>query len=299
MSSFYIKRSFKRRVGMVKLFPELMPHADKVMDQFIVSRFEESGAGVAVIGLSGGLDSAVVLKLLARSLGPEKVKPFFLPYGNFSEDDRVHALEAAESCQLKLEGVDISPIVSSVPLPTEGMARGNLMARARMLFLYTYSNINNGLVFGTSNKSELLMGYFTKYGDGAADIYPIGDLFKTQVRSLAFELYVPEDIISRPPSAGLVSGQTDEGEMGIPYSLLDQILSGHLLGLSDERIAEFVDSSLATDEELKRSGFQPPVNRETVASVRETVRKTRHKRNSLAVPKLQNYTVGVDLRERW
>jgi NAD+ synthase len=252
-----------------------------------------------VIGLSGGLDSAVVLKFLVGSLGSAKVKPFFLPCGTISENDREHAFEAAKSCEMDLEEIDISPIVSSVSLPTEGMARGNLMARARMIFLYTYSNINNGLVVGTSNKSELLMGYFTKYGDGAADIYPIGDLFKTQVRSLAYEIGIPENIISRPPSAGLVRGQTDEGEMGIPYPILDQVLSGHLLGLSDQRIADFVDNSIANEEELKRSGFEPPVNEDTVSRVRQTVRRTRHKRSSLAVPKLQNYTVGVDLRERW
>lgn len=283
----------------MKLVPKEIPYTEKMITQFIGSRFEQADAKYAVIGLSGGLDSSLVLELLKRSIGPERIKAFFLPYGSLSGPDRDYAVMASHSCGVRMEEIDITDIVSSVPLESVGMAKGNLMARARMLILYTYANNNNGLVVGTSNKSELLMGYFTKYGDGAADIYPIGDLFKTQVRALSEDLGVPARILERPPSAGLIKDQTDEGEMGIPYPLLDQVLSGLLMGLSDDMIVESIDNDLAKEEELARARFKPPVDRNTVGRIRDQLRGSIHKRQSLAIPKLQSNTVGVDLRERW
>ncbi len=269
---FHIKRTFQQRVGILKLVPNEIPYTEKMILQFIESRFEEAGAKYAVIGLSGGLDSSLVLELLKRSIGPKRIKSFFLPYGPLSGPDRDYAVMASNSCGVQMEEIDITDIVSSVPLNPVGIAKGNLMARARMLILYTYANNNDGLVIGTSNKSELLMGYFTKYGDGAADIYPIGDLFKTQVRALSENLGVPARILERPPSAGLVTDQTDEGEMGIPYPLLDQVLNGLLMGLSDEIIIKNIDNDLATEEEMIRASFKPPVDRIIVRGIRDQLR---------------------------
>jgi NAD+ synthase len=284
---------------MMDLSLKMIPHAEKMIRQFISSRFEEAGTDVAVLGVSGGLDSSLILELLKRELGGLKIKAFFLPCGQISGPDRKFARLIAGSCGIELNEVDISPIVDSVPLKPENMPKGNLMARSRMLYLYTYANMNNGLVIGTSNKSEILMGYYTKFGDGAADIYPIGDLFKTQVRELSRDMGIPREIIERPPSAGLVPEQTDEGEMGIPYILLDQILNGILMGLSDEVILRNLDTSVAGEIDLRRSGTTLPLRVETIADIRKAYRGTRHKRTGLTIPKMQSYTVGIDLRERW
>jgi NAD+ synthase len=283
----------------MELLPRPISHTEKIIEQFISSRFEMSKADTCLIGLSGGLDSAVVLKFLVRSVGKERVRAFFLPYGNLSDKDRAHSQEAAGSCGVELSEIDITPVVESIPFKTEGMVKGNLMARARMLVLYTYANLHNGLVVGTSNKTELLLGYFTKYGDGAADIYPIGDLFKTQVRTLASEIEVPESILNRPPSASLVEGQTDEGELGIPYPILDQVLNGHLRRMTTSDIADNIDHSAANVNDMDRAGFEPPVTDEMVERIIDMVRRSRHKRLSLVIPKVQTNTVGVDLRERW
>jgi len=258
-----------------------------------------AGLKKAVVLVSGGLDSAVVLGLLCSSLGSDRVDAYHLPCGEGSTADRKHAEEAAGSCGVKLRTIDISGMVDSAPIEVSGMARGNLMARVRMVILYAAANTGNGLVVGTSNKSELLMGYFTKYGDGGADIYPIGDLFKTQVRKLARQMGIPEGIMEKPPSAGLLDGQTDEGEMGMPYIVLDQVLNGMIMGLSPDRIAEEMDLSSVSDDELRRSGMPLPPGREDIERVMETVRRSRHKRMSLAIPKVGPATIGVDLRERW
>ncbi len=285
--------------GRMELIPGQVPHTKMIIEQFISARFSSSGADLALIGLSGGLDSALLLELMCSALGKEKVRAFFLPCGDLSMNDREFAAEAARSCDIEVMEIDISPIVESVPIGTDGMIRGNLMARARMIYLYTFANKNNGLVFGTSNKTELLMGYFTKYGDGAADIYPIGDLFKTQVRELASDIGIPGSIIDRAPSAGLVHGQTDEGEMGVPYPILDQILKGYIIGLQPDLIADNIDHTSTSIDEMDRAGFEPPVEVELVTRIIETVKATRHKRHSLAIPKVDGDTIGIDLRERW
>jgi NAD+ synthase len=257
-----------------------------------------SGNGTAIVGLSGGLDSTLVLRLLTDALGPDRVRPLFLPYGAMNPSDLGYAEMASRSCGTDLEVMDIEGIVKAIPLELDGMVRGNAMARARMLVLYAVANAEGGLVIGTSNKSELLTGYFTKYGDGASDICPIGDLFKTQVRELSRNVNVPAPIIDRPPTAGLVAGQTDEGELHLPYPLLDQVLNGSIRGYSVSSIADSIDHSTTTVEEFDRSGFEPPVSEEDVMRVRSLMRASRHKRLSLQVPKLGPYTIGVDHRER-
>jgi NAD+ synthase len=284
---------------MRDLKPRLHSHSRVIIRDFISERFEGSGADHAVIGLSGGLDSTVALHITAEAIGNDRVKTFFLPYGKLNEADRAFSRQAADAIGIHLEEVDITSMVDSLPLEVEGAVKGNVQARSRMVLLYAHANKENGIVVGTSNKTELLLGYFTKYGDGAADIYPLGDLYKTQVRDLARELKVPQEIIDRTPSAGLIEGQTDEGELRLPYPILDQVLYGHLRDLGPSEIADAVDYSTTTVEEMDRSGFGPPITTQMVEDVISRVRGSRHKRWSLAVPKLEISTAGFDLRERW
>ncbi|MFW3146302.1 MAG: NAD(+) synthase [Thermoplasmatota archaeon] len=281
------------------LTPKMHSHTSTIIEQFISERFLSSGKSTVLIGLSGGLDSSVVAKLAADAIGPDKVKAFFMPHGRESTREMRDAEEAAAFAGVALETVDISPIVGSIPLSMEGMVLGNAKARARMLFLYSYANKHSGMVLGTSNKTELLLGYFTKFGDGAADIYPIGDLFKTQVIELAGELKIPKGIVAKPPTAGLLKGQTDEGELGLPYPVLDQILTGYIADLEPAEIMDSMDLTSVTVDQMDRSGFEPPLSEEQVKRVFDMVRGSMHKRAPLAVPKVGGSTVGIDLRERW
>ncbi len=179
-----------------------------------------------VFGLSGGIDSAVTAALCSQSLGREKVLGLILPCMS-QKQDLIDARVVANYLRIRVKSVDLAPIYKTcVKLLPKGdkLNYGNLKARLRMLVLYYFANKLNYLVCGTSNKSELLVGYFTKYGDGAADILPLGDLLKSQVKKLAEDLDIPQRIINRAPSAGFWPGQTDEGELGISYSQLDDIL---------------------------------------------------------------------------
>jgi len=251
------------------------------------------------LGLSGGLDSAVALHLAITAVGPERTIPVFMPYGTMNEKDEGFARRCAEITGTDLRDVDITDFVDSLPVDVSGMALGNAAARARMMILYAIANTEGGFVLGPSNKTELLMGYFTKYGDGASDLAPIGDLFKTQVRLLAEKIGVPEEIIERPPTANLVPGQTDEGEMGMPYPILDQVLNGLIMGLKEDEIARETDCSFASEEEMARSGFEPPLDLEDVKRIKRTVTASRHKRDPLVIPKVGTSTVALDIRERW
>ncbi len=281
----------------MNLIPSPPRHGRRIIEQFIGDRCR--GAGPLFLGLSGGLDSALVLELAVSAVGEGRVRPIFLPNGSLSGVD----LEPARACcgnhDIELEIIEISPVIKAFPLELEGMALGNVAARARMMVLYGLANRDGGYVLGTSNKSEILLGYFTKHGDGASDMAPIGDLFKTQVRGMAGEMGVPEEIIDRPPTANLVPGQTDEGELGLPYSIIDQILTGHVIGLRPEEILSDLDMSVVTDGERDISGMGRTIGIEEVRRVVDLVRSSRHKRAPLLVPKLGSYTVSLDLKERW
>lgn len=179
-----------------------------------------------VLGLSGGVDSSVVAALSVAAIGKRRVLGLFLPCHSLSRDLK-DAKIIARQLGIKTKTVDLSHIYDNVLriLPAAGgLAQANLKPRLRMLVLYYFANKLDYLVCGTGNKSEVMVGYFTKHGDGATDILPIGDLFKKQVRALAKELGIPNYIITKVPSAGLWLGQTDEGEMGITYAELDDIL---------------------------------------------------------------------------
>ena len=196
------------------------------ISEWIRERVEEAGAEGIVLGLSGGVDSALTAALAKKALG-DRVLGLLMPCHS-DPTDLEHARLVADRFDIETEYVDLGPafdsLMASLPRGSD-LAVANLKPRLRMATLYYFANSRNYLVAGTGNKSEITVGYFTKYGDGGADILPLGDLLKSQVRELARELGVPEEIIAEPPSAGLWPGQTDEGEMGITYDELDRTIS--------------------------------------------------------------------------
>jgi NAD+ synthase len=192
---------------------------------WIASQVHKAGAVGAVIGLSGGIDSSVTAVLAKMGLHDE-VLGLIMPCHSDPQDS-IHANELAQAFDIQTRTIELSPVLDSflAVLPLDGrVARANLKARLRMTTLYYHANLHNYLVVGTSNRSELEVGYFTKFGDGGADILPLAGMLKCQVRELARELEVPQPIIDKPPSGGLWPGQTDEGEMGITYSEIDEAL---------------------------------------------------------------------------
>ena len=216
--------------------PAIEPaQAVEVIVGFIRSQLEQAGFERLVIGLSGGVDSATVAFLAARAIGPDNLLAVRMPYRTSSEASETDALLVVQALGCRTERVDITPMVDPMlaligdpqaPVPGDelNVRRGNVMARQRMIVLYDRSAAFDALVIGTSNKTEALLGYGTLHGDMAAALAPIGDLYKTQLRAVAGELGVPEEVVAKPPSADLWPGQTDEGELGRTYDLLDRAL---------------------------------------------------------------------------
>jgi NAD+ synthase len=199
------------------------------------------GMSRALIGLSGGVDSAVVAFLCARAFGPENTYAFRMPYKASSPDSLAHAQLVIDQTGIQSETVDITAMVDGyiAQAPDITPARiGNVCARSRMIVLFDQSARLGGLPIGTGNKSERLFGYFTWHADDSPPINPLGDLFKTQVWELARELGVPEVIIGKAPTADLVQGQTDEGDFGITYHKADRILHFLTQGFSRERLTQ-------------------------------------------------------------
>ncbi|MCX5699631.1 MAG: NAD+ synthase [Candidatus Omnitrophica bacterium] len=227
---------------------------------WIKQKVKDSGAKGIVLGLSGGIDSAVVAALAKAAVGKNNLLVLFMPCNSVAQDLKDAKLVAQE-LGLKFKLVDLSAVYNNFLKVLPGaisLARGNLKPRLRMSALYYFANKLNYLVCGTGNKSEFLVGYFTKFGDGGVDILPIANLFKRQVRRLAQELKIPQNIITKPPTAGLWHGQTDEGELGITYNELDDILDrfcNHKKQVADSKNVDKV-ISMHRKSEHKRKGAE-------------------------------------------
>jgi NAD+ synthetase len=233
--------------------------------------------GRAVIGLSGGIDSAVTAYLCARALGPENVYAFRLPYRTSSASSLADAQLVVDALGINERTIDISGAVDGYlqyEREADARRRGNVMARTRMLVLFDQSAKLDALPVGTGNKTERLLGYFTWHADDTPPVNPLGDLFKTQVWALARYLGVPEALISKAPSADLEADQTDEGDLGITYARADAILAKLLLGYSDAQLVEH--------------GFAP----EDVALVRRRVDGTHWKRHLPTTAMLTNTAIN-------
>ncbi len=252
----------------------------RIVTSFIRTEIQRAGFERAVIGVSGGIDSALSCTLAAKALGPDNVLALFMPYATTSPESQAHAQQLIKLTGVRSETVEITPMVDpfleSIP-ETERIRRGNVLARMRMIVLYDRSMSFKGLVVGTGNKTEILLGYTTLYGDSACAINPIGDLYKTQVRQLARSLEIPEEIIEKPPSADLWVGQTDEGELGFTYEEVDRLLF------------RLVDSRYDPQACLAE-GFKP----EFVKAVLDRIRRSQYKRVMPPIAKLSNRTVGYD-----
>jgi NAD+ synthase len=256
---------------------EINPYrVERKIASFIKRKVKEASAKGVVVGLSGGADSAVVTALSVKALGRRRVLGLILPeVGVTPIDDVRDARRIVKKLGIEFRYTNITPIIRAFRSGitdfrrSERIAAANLKPRARMTVLYYYANSLNRLVVGTGNRSELRAGYFTKYGDGGADILPLGCLYKTQVLRLAEHLKIPKHIIEKIPSAGLWRGQTDERELGLPYAKLDMIYAGLDLGLKKKEIAEAIG-----------------VNVEKVRSFIERERRSTHKLGLPEIPKL-------------
>ncbi|MEM3536146.1 MAG: NAD+ synthase [Candidatus Bathyarchaeia archaeon] len=256
------------------------------IERFIRDYVEKTKAKGVVLGLSGGIDSSTVAALSARAIGGDKVLGLLLPEKEtYNAKDVKHAKLVAEKFGIKKELIDITPtlktIYNTIPIfdPEDKVCKGNIKARTRMIYIYYYANKLNSLVCGSSDKSETMMGYFTKWGDVAADISPIMDLYKTQVRKLAKHLGIPKEILTKPPSPALWPGQLAEKELGIEYEQLDLILYG-------------LEHFMKTEEIAK----QLKLERELVEKIKHRWLLMEHKRRMLLTAKLEYRTVGTDFR---
>lgn len=242
-----------------------------ILIKFIQEEMRKAGYQRGVVNLSGGIDSALACTLAAEALGPQNVLAIRLPYRSSSPDSLEHAqllIEALGVQSLTLPITEmVEPLFARFP-EMSPVRRGNIMARARMIVLYDQSEAFHGLPVGTGNKTEILLGYTTIYGDSACALNPLGDLYKTQVRQLARAVGVPEPILHKPPSADLWNGQTDEGELGFTYAEVDQLL--YLLVDRNATPAACVQAGFAENfvtavvERMRRNQFKrmlPPVAR--------------------------------------
>lgn len=219
------------------------------IQRFIRSCMKQSGHERLVIGLSGGIDSALTAMLCRQILERDQVNCVFLPEKTTPRIDRDHVGLLVKIGDLQCHESDISDLTTafskSVIAPPDKIALGNVKARLRMTLLYEYANMTRSLVCGTSNQSELMVGYFTKYGDGGVDLMPLGRLYKTEVWELARFLELPSGIIEKPPSAGLFEGQTDEGELKMTYRMLDRILQGVSQNQTDAAVAQNTGAAIS------------------------------------------------------
>lgn len=268
--------------------PDILPRlnintdlARRILTGFIRDEIAKSGMSKCVMGLSGGIDSALSAYLSAEALGAENVLVVRMPYQTSSPESLEHAEEVINDLGLPSETIEITPMVQPLidRFPDMSNVRaGNIMARTRMLTLYDQSVAWGGLVMGTSNKTEFLLGYSTIYGDSGVALHPIADLFKYQVRQLARAMGVPSSIVDKPPSADLWEGQTDEAELGFTYDDADTVL--YLL----------VDERYTVEEAAEASGFDVAF----VHKIWERVKANHYKRTMPNIAKISKRTLGHD-----
>ena len=259
--------------------PELVK---RILIGFIRNEVRKVGFERLVLGLSGGVDSSLVASLAAEALGPPNVLAVIMPYKTSDPKSRSDALQVVQQLGIHRLEIDISPQIDAYfeRFPdADQKRRGNKMARERMTILYDHSFAWRALVIGTSNKTELLLGYGTIYGDMASAINPIGDLYKTQVWQLADALGVPTAIVQKAPSADLWTGQSDETELGFQYRMIDQLLY-------------YLVERRYTEEELKRQGFDEAF----ITEIMRRVRENQYKRRLPVIAKLSSRTIDRDFR---
>jgi NAD+ synthase len=254
----------------------------KVLEIFLRDELRRTGFGKAVIGLSGGIDSALSAYFTAHAIGKENLHCIMMPYKTSSPDSLRDAKEIITDLGVSSEVVDITPMADAYFAMNQVMDKlqmGNVMARLRMIVLYDRSHSRQALVIGTSNKTESLLGYTTLFGDNASALNPIGDLYKTQVRQLSAFLNIPKNVLDKAPSADLWSGQTDEQEMGLKYDEVDLLLY-HMVDLRE------------SDAELLTHGF----GQDLITKVRGMIRRSQFKRMPPVIAKISPRTVNIDFR---
>jgi NAD+ synthase len=255
---------------------------EEILVRFLRAEAGKFGFSRAVVGISGGVDSAVSAALAARAFEPKNVLGVMMPYRTSSPDSESDARKLADSLDIETRKVDITAMAEGY-FEEHGvkdkMRRGNVMARSRMIVLYDLSVEWKGLVIGTSNKTELLLGYSTQFGDSASALNPLGDLYKHQVYQLAKHLGLPRAVIDKPPSADLFAGQTDEAELGFTYAEVDRLL-------------ELMIDQRYTEDELVAAGFAP----EFIEKVARRIVQNQYKRVMPVIAKLSERTINQDFR---
>jgi NAD+ synthase len=255
------------------------------LERFLRTHLEETGTRCLLVGMSGGLDSSVTAALCARALGGQRVLGISLPEKETRNDNALEDTRlVASKYRIRFKIIDITQVVEASrntlnAKTAKGIAWGNVKARLRAMVLYYFANIEHGLVVGTGDKSEIMLGYFTKFGDGACDIMPLADLYKTSVRNLARHLGIPERIRRKASSPELWPGQTAEKELGLSYETLDRILWG-------------LERWMTPEEIVREAGLKPVL----VRRVRERWLRSEHKRRPPLAMKLGYRTAGDDLR---
>ena len=241
--------------------------------EFLRENFKKAGFSKAVLGLSGGIDSALVAYLLRDALGKENVLAIMMPYKSSNPDSLNHAKLVIEDLKINSKTIEITDMIDAYfknEKEATSLRMGNKMARERMSILFDYSSKENALVVGTSNKTEIYLGYSTQFGDSACALNPIGDLYKTNIWDLSRYLKIPNELIEKKPSADLWEGQTDEQEMGLTYKEADQVLYRML-------------EENKTTEEVLAEGF----NKDLVDNIVRRINRSEYKRRMPLIAKIK------------